>query len=159
MIILFHAKKDAAIILQNPLKQYLISYKLPGTFKLLKHVDRDCKLREYFIETLSHIVHEFRRGHTYYEFTNKVEDILEGKEVLLQDKQNPEKWLRFKNQPEDLAANGLNLYGEGIARSSFGEQYRVFIQSFGSGARFLPRHSSILYNRGDQVDSNYILDQ
>ena len=125
--------------------------------KLMLHqMDGDCELRGFFKETLSHV--EFRRGHTYSEFTNEVEDILEGQEILLQDKESPEKWFRFKVQPEVLAANGLKLYGKGIARSSFGEQYRVFIQSFGSGTRYLPRGSSILYNHGDQVGSNCVLD-
>ena len=118
-----------------------IIYDLPGTLKQCPRVDRDCNLREFIIETLSI---EFKRGHTYYEFTNDVENILEGKEVLLQDKQNTKKWFRLA-QPKILAAKGLKLYGEGIARSNFGEQYRVFIQSFGSGARYLPRGSSILY--------------
>ena len=108
-----------------------------------------CKLQEFIANTLCV---EFKRGHAYYEFTNEVENILEGKEVLLQDKRNTEKWFRLA-PPEDIAAGRLKLYGEGIARSSFGDQYRVFIQSFGSGARYLPYWSSILYNHAeDQVD-------
>ena len=123
----------------------------------LHQIDSDCKLRRYFKDTLSHIV--FRRGHTYYEFTNEVEDILEGQEILLQDKQSPEEWFQFKVQPEVLVANGLKLYGKEIACSSFGEQYRVFIQSFEYGVRYLPKDSYIiLYNYGDQVGGNCILD-
>ena len=103
--------------------------------------DLDYELREFITETLSV---EFRRGHAYYEFTNEVENILEGKEVLLQDKQNTNKWFRLV-LPEKHDAGRSKLYGEGITRSSFGKQYRVFIQSFGSGARHLPHGSSILY--------------
>jgi hypothetical protein len=112
----------------------------------------DCNLRDFIIDVNSQL--GFRRGHTYYEFTNEVENILEGKEVLLQDKKNTEKWFRLA-PPEKVAAGRLKLYGKGIARSSFGDQYRVFIQSFGSGARYLPRGSSILYNHNvDQASSN-----
>ena len=71
--------------------------------------------------------------------------------MLLQDKKT-EKW--FKLAPPEEVAGRLKLYGGGISRSSFGDQYRVFIQSFGSGTRHLPRGSSILYNRSeDQVSS------
>ena len=87
----------------------------------------------------------------YYEFTNEVENILKGKQVLLQDRTKTEKWFQL-DQAKVLADRRLKLYGEGITRSSFGEQYRVFIQSFGSGARHLPGDSSILYNHSeDQV--------
>jgi hypothetical protein len=114
-------------------------------------VDGDCDLRDFVAGVSGSKL--FRRGHTYYEFTNEVENILEGKEVLLQDKKNSRKWFRLA-PPEKVAAGRLKLYGEGIARSSFGDQYRVFIQSFGSGARYLPRGSSILYNYSeDQVTS------
>ena len=102
----------------------------------------DIELREFIAEVLSK---EFKRGHTFYEFTDEVENILEGQAVLLQDKKNTEKWFQL-DQPKAL---GLKLYGEGRARSNFGEQYRVFIQSFGSGARHLPQGSSILYNHSD----------
>ena len=90
------------IHLHNPLKQYLTPYHLPDTFKL-HEVDGDCELREYITETLAHI-DEFKRGHTYYEFTNEIENILEGKEVLLQDKTKTEKWFRL----ECLLLEGLN---------------------------------------------------
>ena len=143
------------IHLHNPLKQYLTPYNLPDTFKL-HEVDGDCELREYIAETLAHI-DEFKRGHTYYEFTNKIENILEGKEVLLQDKMKTEKWFRL-DQPKVLAAGRLELYGEGIDRNSFGEQYRVFIQSFGSGARHLPSGTNILCNHSsDRVIFKAIL--
>ncbi len=130
----------------NLLKQHLTPYHLPDALK--PHcVDRDCALQEFITETLSV---EFKRGHTYYEFINEIENILEGKEVLLQYKKT-EKWFRLA-LPEKVAAGKLKLYGEGIARSSFGDQYRVFIQSFGSGARHLPHGSWILYNCSeDQV--------
>ena len=60
--------------------------------------------------------------------------------------------------PQQDFTGRLKLYGEGIAHSSFGDQYRVFIQSFGSGARHLPRGSSILYNHSeDQVLHNLLL--
>ena len=133
------------------LKQYLIPYQLPPTLKT-QRITRNCQLQAHMIKTLSGIVkHGFRRGHTYYEFVNEKENILEGKEVLLQDKKNTEKWFRLA-PPEKVSAGGLKLYGEGIARSSFGDQYRVFIQNFGSGARHLPSGSWILYNRDeDQV--------
>ena len=109
----------------NPLKQYLTHYSVPAISKL--HVtDGNCDLRDFITETLP--VSEFRRGHTYYEFTNEVENILEGKEVLLQDKQNAKKWFRLA-PPEKVAAGRLKLYGEGITRSAFGDRYRVFIQS------------------------------
>jgi hypothetical protein len=114
--------------------------------KLLK-VRNDCKLREYITKTVGV---EFKRGHTYYEFTNEIENILVGKEVLLQEKKN-KKWFKLA-QPEEITARVRNFYGEGIARSNFGDQYRVFIQSFGSGARRLPRSSNILYDHdNDQV--------
>ena len=135
--------------MQNSLKQYLTPYNLPDTLTL-HYVDRDCQLREYITETLN-IANEFRRGHAYYEFTNKVENILEGKEVLLQDKKKTKEWFQLV-QPKVLAGR-LKLYGEGIACSSFGERYRVFIQSFGSGARHLPNGSNILYNHDDQIVS------
>ena len=149
---------DAAITLPNvgsnrpSLKQYLIPYQLPSTLKTHK-IKNDCQLQEHIIQTLGSIIkYGFRRGHTYYEFVNEKENILEGKEVLLQDKKNTEKWFRLA-PPEQVSAGGLKLYGEGIARSSFGDQYRVFIQSFGSGTRHLPRGSIILYDRGeDKVD-------
>ena len=153
----FKSKYDAAIMLPimgiisdaPSLKQYLKPYQRPPTLKLQK-VQSDCQLREQFTETMSYIKQGFMRGHAYYEFTNEVENILEGKEVLLQDKQDTEKWFRLA-PPEEVAGR-LKLYGEGIARSSYGDQYRVFIQSFGSGARHLPGGSWILYNRGeDQV--------
>ena len=92
----------------------------------------------------------FERGHTHYEFTNEKENILEGKEVLLQDTKNTKNWFRLA--PSEEFAGRLRLYGEGIARSSFGDRYRVFIQSFGSGLRHLLRGSMILYNHSkDQV--------
>lgn len=115
-------------------------------------MDGDCNLRDF----VTYIGESFRRGHTYYEFTNKVENILEGKEVLLQDKNNTEKWFRLA--PPEKVARKRRLYGEGIARKSFGDQYRVFIQSFGSGARHLPHGTSILYNHSeDQVSMIIIL--
>ena len=86
---------------------------------------------------------EFKRGRAYYEFTNKVENIQKGKAVLRQDKKNTKKWFQL----EDGGLN--NLYGEGISRSSFGDQYRVFIQSFGSGTRHITKGSNILYNHSD----------
>ena len=49
--------------------------------KLLK-VRSGCKLREYITKTVG-----AERGHAYYEFTNET-NILEGKEVLLQEKKN-----------------------------------------------------------------------
>ena len=55
-----------------------------------------------------------------------------------------------------LAAGGLGLYGNGIARSKFGDQYRVFIQSFGCGARHLPGGSHILYNHSDDQVAPYM---
>ena len=130
----------------NVLK-HLTPYHLPDTLKLHR-VGRDSKLQEFTSKVLSV---EFRRGHTYYEFTNEVENILEGKEVLLQDKKNTKKWFKLV-QPNALAMGMNVLYGEDIAYTTFGEQYRVFIQSFGSGARHLPHGSSILYNHSiDQV--------
>ena len=93
---------------------------------------------------------EFRRGHTYYEFTNEVENILEGQAVLLQDKKKPEKWFRL-DQDKVHSAGGLGLCGNRIAYNKFGDQYRVFIQSFGSGTRQLPHDSHILYNYAHQI--------
>jgi hypothetical protein len=113
-------------------------------------VPHDCELKEYITEILN-VDYGFRRGHTFYEFTIEVENILEGKKVLLQDKKNTEKWFKLA-VPEKVAAGRLKLYGKKIARCSFGEQYRVFIQSFGSGARHLPNDSWIIYNDSkDQV--------
>ena len=110
-------------------------------------VRSDCKLREYITETVGV---EFKRGHTFYEFTNEVENILEGKEVLLQEKRN-KKWFKLA-PPEEITPRDNKFYGEGITRDSFGDQYRVFIQSFGSGARHLPGGSKILYDSdSDQV--------
>ena len=113
----------------------------------LHEVKQDCEMREYITTKLNC---EFRRGHTYYEFTNKTENILEGKNVLLQDR-NSKKWFSlFK--PEDIAVNDRkSYYGEGISLKTFGKRYKVFIQSFGSGARQLPSGSWILYDRGHQV--------
>ena len=104
-----------------------------------------CELRDFITEVIGL---EFRRGHTFYEFTKGVENILEGKEVLLQDRKNHKKWFRL-DQQKALAVRDLKLYGEGIARNNFGEQYRVFIQSFGSGARHLPGDSIIYYNHSN----------
>jgi hypothetical protein len=107
----------------------------------------DCELRQYITETLSI---EFKRGHTYYEFTNKKENILEGTEVLLQNERN--KWFRLVQPKENAKRDVKKFYGEGITGNSFGDQYRVFIQSFGSGTRYLPSGTSILYNKSkDQV--------
>ena len=145
-------KYDAAIQMSDnchqngidPLRQYVEPTSLPGTLKQ-HEVNKDCELQEFVTSTLKT---KFKRGHAYYEFTSEIENIQEGKEILLQDKQNSEEWFRFK---EVLSEEG-KLYGEGIARNKFGQRYRVFIQSFGSGARHLPGGSSILYNYGDQVN-------
>ena len=128
----------------NRLKQYLAPYHLPTTLKPHR-VGKDRKLREFITETLNV---EFKRGHIYYEFTNEVENIHEGKKVLLQDKNNTNKWFQLA-LPEVISAGRFKLYGEGIARTNFGEQYRVFIQSFGSGSRHLPHGTYILYNHSD----------
>ena len=125
---------------QNPLKQYLTPYYIPTTSAKLHQVDGDCNLRDFITDVSDS---GFRRGRTYYEFTNEVENILEGKKVLLQEKQNTDNWFQLA-PPEKVAVGGLKLYGEGVARSSFGDRYRVFIQSFGSGARHLPCKSWIL---------------
>ncbi len=119
--------------------QYLTPYNLPSTLRVHK-VGKDCELRQYLTKTLSA---EFKRGHTYYEFTNDIENILEGKEVLVQGEDK--KWFQLS---EETAAV---MYGRGISRDSFGDQYRVFVQSFGSGTRYLPKGSWILYNYEDQV--------
>ena len=128
------------------LKRYLLPCDISPTLKLHK-VLSDCQLQEYV--TINNLCpeHGFRRGHTYYEFTNEVENILEGKKVLLQDKKSKE-WFQLA-PPEKVADGNLKLYGEGIPRSSFGDHYSVFIQSFGSGARHLPLGSSILYDHSD----------
>ena len=133
---------------KNVLKQHLIPYHLNSQTHL-HEVPHDCNLQEFVIENLN-VDDGFRRGHTYYEFTNEVENILAGKEVLLQEK-NTEKWFRLA-PPEQVATGRLKLYGKEISRGSFGNQYRVFIKSFGSGARHLPKGTSILYNHSkDQV--------
>ena len=91
----------------------MVPYHLPPTITLHK-VQRDCKLQQYITKVLSV---EFRRGHTYYEFTNEVENIPKGKEVILQDnKKKPATWFRLV-QPEVLAAESKELYGNGIACS------------------------------------------
>ena len=132
---------------KNLLKQYLTPYKLPDTVK--QHgVDRDCTLQDYITKTLSL---EFRDDYIYCELTNGVENILEDKEVLLQDKNDTKTWFRLVLPEQVAAAEKLKLYGEGIAHSNFGEQYRVFIQNSGSGARHLSRGSTILYNHYDEV--------
>ena len=69
---------------QNP----LIPYHLPDTLKL-HDVDGDCELRE-FVDDIS----EFKRGHTYYELTNEIENIHQGKEVLLHEKKT-KKWFQL----------------------------------------------------------------
>ena len=135
----------------NLLKRYLKRYHLPDTLRLHK-VGRHCELRKYVTNTLGR---DFKRGHAYYEFTNEVENIPEGKEVLLQDKQNTNKWFRLV-QPEEVPAGDIKFCGEGIPRSTFGQKYKVFIQSFGSGTRHLPRDSYILYNCEDQVRITYL---
>ena len=112
-------------------------------------VQSDCKLRDFLTEDVN--IDEFRRGHTYYEFTNEVENIRKRKKVLLQDKKKTEQWFQL-DQDKVLAAGRLELYGEGIALDSFGGKYRVFIQSFGSGARHLPGGSLILYDHSDCKD-------
>ena len=135
------------------MEQYLKPYNRPAT--LSDHeVGNDCKLQEFITRTVNPD-NGFRRGHAYYEFTNKVENILEGKEVLLQDKKKKNKWFRL-DQAKVLAGR-LKFYGEEIALEWFGGQYRVFIQSFGSGGRHLPGNSSILYNHiDDQVVFNIL---
>ena len=143
---------DSFRIRADPLKHYLIPYHLPDMLRL-HEVGSDCELRQYVSNTLSV---EFKRGHTYYEFTNEVENILEGKEVLLQDRKNSKKWFRLA-PPEKVAAEDIKLYGEGISRSTFGHKYSVFVQSFGSGTRHLRRDSCILYNHEDQVINTHIL--
>jgi hypothetical protein len=129
----------------HQLEQYLEPYDLPSTLKP-HEVPSNCELQDYITKTLN-VKYGFRRGHTYYEFTNEVvENILKGKEVLLQDKKKPARWFRLV-QPDVVVTGSQGLYfGEGIALKNFGDQYRVFIQSFGSGARHLPCDSSILYN-------------
>ena len=99
-------------------------------------MDGDNNLRDFVIK-ISDSKSFNRRGHAYYEFTNEREDIPEGTDVLLQDKKK-EKWFQLV-QPKDDDAGDINkFYGVGITRSSFGENYTVFIQSFGAGARHLP---------------------
>jgi hypothetical protein len=134
----------------NPLRPFLIPYTVPTTSEVYA-IDGDCDLRDFATDIVVQNS-KLKRGHTYYEFTNKVENIHEGKEVLLlQEKQDTKMWFRL-DPPEKVAAAKHKLYGEGVARSSFGNQYRVFIQSFGSGARHLPKGSRILYFHGeDQV--------
>ena len=133
---------------RHSLKGCLEPYTLPDTLKL-HQVDVNSELREYITgkETLNT---DFKRGHTYYEFTNEMENIMEGKEVLLQDKKDTKKWFRLL-QPNKLPVDAPRLFGEGIHRDRFGRRYKVYIQSFGSGHRHLPSGSSILYNHGDQV--------
>lgn len=116
----------------------------------LHQVSADCELRDYIITGTKT---EFKRGHTYYEFTNEMENILEGKKVLLQAT-NTKKWFCLL-QPEELPADAPNFFGEGIPRNRFGGQYKVYIQSFGSGGRHLPGGTTILYNHGDQVYYNF----
>ena len=138
----------------HPIKQYLVPCHAPGhNYTLKKHyVHENHKLQE-FITGIQSV--EFKRGHTYYEFTSEVENIQEGKEVLLQDTKKPKRWFRL-DQDKVLAAGGLGLYGNGIARNKFGDQYKVFIQSFGSGARHLPGGSHILYNHSDDQVAPYM---
>jgi hypothetical protein len=127
------------------LEQYLEPYDLPSGILKLHEVPSNCELQDYVTKTLN-VRYGFRRGHTYYEFTNEVENILKEKEVLLQDKKKSAKWFRIV-QPDVVVAGRQGLYfGEGIALKNFGDRYRVFIQSFGSGARHLLCDSSILYN-------------
>lgn len=126
--------------------RYLKQTSLHSDLKVYK-VEKNCEMREYITTKFNC---EFRRGHTYYEFTNKTENILEGKKVLLQDR-NSKKWFSLV-KPEDIAANDRkSYYGEGISLKTFGKRYKVFIQSFGSGARQLPSGSWILYDCGHQV--------
>ena len=134
---------------RQSLKECLEPYTLPD---MLKHyqVKVNSELREYITgkETLNT---DFKRGHAYYEFTYEMENILEGKEVLLQDRKDTKKWFRLL-QPKELPVHTPRLFGEGIHRDRFGRRYKVYIQSFGSGHRHLPSGSSILYNHGDQVE-------
>ena len=134
---------------QPNLKPYLIPYHRHPDILKLHYVDGGCELQKFVTKVVN--VNEFKRGYTFYEFTNEVEDILEGQEVLLQDKEKTETWFRLdRPKVTAAAAEGLKLYGEGIARNNFG-RYRVFIQSFKSDARYLPDDSYILYNHSDQV--------
>jgi hypothetical protein len=71
---------------QNPLKSYLIPYTVPTTSKLHK-MTGDCNLRDFIIDVNSQS--GFRRGHTYYEFTNEVENILEAKRYYYKTKRTP----------------------------------------------------------------------
>ena len=137
----------------DPLKEYLKSFDRPDTLKYHK-VEKNCQLREYITKILKA---DFKRGRTYYKFKNDIENILEGKAILLQDHYDDEKWFEFKVKPEDLAAEGLTLYGKGIFSSNFGKRYNMFIQSFGSGTRHLPGGSGILYNHDTQVSTASIL--
>jgi hypothetical protein len=134
---------------RDPLKGCLKHYcdKLPDILKQ-HHVGAECELREYITKTLNT---DFKRGHAYYEFTNEMENILEGKKVLLQDK-IIKKWF-YLVQPKELPTYAPKLFGEGIPRDRFGGRYKVYIQSFGSGGRHLPPGTSILYNHGGQVIS------
>ena len=116
--------------------QKLTPHGLPNNWKVHK-VGADCELRQYITRTVGA---EFKRGHAYYEFTNDVENILEGKKVLQQDI-GTECFQEYQSD-KTTAVN----YGRGISRNSFGENCKVFVQSFGSGARYLPEGSKILYN-------------
>ena len=49
----------------------------------------------------------------------------------------------------------MGYKGAGITRSKFGDMYRVFVQSKGSGARHLARGSFILYEDVQKVLSQF----
>ena len=48
----------------------------------------------------------------------------------------------------------LGLLGEGIALPNLGKNYKVFVESKGSGARHLACGTSLLYDHGEQVKSS-----
>ena len=140
----------------DPIKQYLVPCHAPGPNSTLKKHNVPQKFNRKLHDFITCVLSlEFKRGHTYYEFTYEVENILEGKDVLLQDTKKPDKWFRL-DQDKVLSAGGVGLYGNGIAHNNFGDQYRVFIQSFGSGSRHLPGGSHILYNHSDDQVAPYM---
>lgn len=48
----------------------------------------------------------------------------------------------------------LGLLGEGIVRPDLGENYVVFVQSKGPGARHLACGTSLLYDHGEHVSTH-----
>ena len=134
--------------------------------KFWKHtVQSNCSLKDAIEFQLRKAT--FKRGHVYYEFTHDIENVSKEKELIFVEKviillsiynailfiSNIQKTGKYYiSTANSSVLQQCGLIGEGVKRPTF-ENYRMFVQSTGSGARHLPINSTVLY---EQVTSEPI---